>query len=474
MCDLKNDRTEHTMKRKHNSSSQQHSESSGKHRKHHYESSVSHQSDTHTNGTEPSNYSSESHRGSQSDSCDEEINCSLSSEHYHSHEHHNGSATDDRRQRHRRCRSRHRHHRYQTSRSTHSTWTHRHSDRRRVTVKNDEEGHLIYNEGDILNERYKLGQTVGQGTFGKVIECKDLDRHGAKVALKIIRNIQKYHDAAKVEVEILENLQKSDSSGKRLCIALLDWFDYHGHICIAFEMLGLSVFDFMKRNYYQPYPLDQVRLMAFQLCQAVKFLHDHRLAHTDLKPENILLVNSDYEYCGTKRIRHKTRDIKQVKCADIRLIDFGSATYEHEHHSRIVSTRHYRAPEVVLELGWTFPCDVWSVGCIIFELYTGHTMFQTHDNLEHLAMMERILGPIPSSMISQTKKCKYFVDGHLDWDIHSRDGHALREQVKPLERYLNSSSERHVQLFDLIRKMLEYRPSRRITLSEALRHPFFA
>lgn len=47
------------------------------------------------------------------------------------------------------------------------------------------------------------------------------------------------------------------------------------------------------------------------------------------------------------------------------------------------------------ELGWSQPCDVWSVGCIMFELYLGITLFQTHDNREHLAMMERILGPIP-------------------------------------------------------------------------------
>lgn len=61
--------------------------------------------------------------------------------------------------------------------------------------------------------------------------------------------------------------------------------------------------------------------------------------------------------------------------------------------------RFFSAPEVVLELGWAQSCDVWSIGCIIFEFYMGITMFQTHDNLEHLAMMERILGPIPNHMI---------------------------------------------------------------------------
>lgn len=123
--------------------------------------------------------------------------------------------------------------------------------------------------------------------------------------------------------------------------------------------------------------------------------------------------------------------MRRVKCTDVRLIDFGSATFDHEHHSTIVSTRHYRAPEVILELGWSQPCDVWSIGyvkhfnsnacvprapienrkplkshmliylfllcfcsCIMFELYLGITLFQTHDNREHLAMMERILGTV--------------------------------------------------------------------------------
>jgi len=350
--------------------------------------------------------------------------------------------------------------------------THRHSRRRKV-IKNDEEGHLIYKEGDLLNERYKLGKTIGQGTFGKVVEGKDLERYNSSVALKIIRNIPKYYEAAKIEIDILDKLQKSRAKGKNLCIRLLDWFDYYGHMCISFDMLGLSVFEFMKRNHYYPYPIEQVQHMSYQLCQAVRFLHDHQLSHTDLKPENILFVSSDSEFYMMKRIRGKDRELRRIKCADIRLIDFGSATFDDEHHSRIVSTRHYRAPEVVLELGWNRSCDVWSIGCIIFELYVGHTLFQTHDNLEHLAMMQRILGPIPSSMALKTEKVKYFRGDRLNWDEKSRDGRAVREECKPLMRYMKSDSELHHHLFDLISLMLEYRPANRVTLTDALQHPFF-
>jgi dual-specificity kinase len=77
---------------------------------------------------------------------------------------------------------------------------------------------------------------------------------------------------------------------------------------------------------------------------------------------------------------------------EIRLIDFGSATFNDEYHSSVVSTRHYRAPEIIFGLGWSFPCDIWSIGCILVEFFTGDALFQTHDNLEHLAMMEAVIG----------------------------------------------------------------------------------
>lgn len=99
--------------------------------------------------------------------------------------------------------------------------------------------------------------------------------------------------------------------------------------------------------------------------RAPAVLHGLRLVHTDLKPENILLVSSEYDKepseLGAKRV---------PRCRKIRLIDFGSATFENQYHSAVVSTRHYRAPEVILGLSWNYPCDIWSVGCILIELLT--------------------------------------------------------------------------------------------------------
>ncbi|XP_053976852.1 serine/threonine-protein kinase Doa isoform X1 [Hylaeus volcanicus] len=344
---------------------------------------------------------------------------------------------------------------------------------RPLSVEDDAEGHLVYHSGDILENRYKVLATLGAGTFGKVVKVKDLQMDHV-MALKIIKNVEKYREAAKLEINALEKIATKDPESQHLCVKMLDWFNYHGHMCIAFEMLGLSVFDFLRSmsqrdNHYQPYPLEHVRHIGYQLCYAVKFLHDNKLTHTDLKPENILFVDSDYEKIYNNK---KRKEIKRIKRTDIRLIDFGSATFDHEHHSTIVSTRHYRAPEVILELGWSQPCDVWSIGCILFELYLGITLFQTHDNREHLAMMERILGTIPHRMARKTKT-KYFYHGKLDWDEKSSAGRYVRDNCKPLHRCMLMDNEEHRQLFDLIQKMLEYEPAQRIVLKDALTHPFF-
>ncbi|XP_048008658.1 dual specificity protein kinase CLK2b isoform X3 [Megalobrama amblycephala] len=277
--------------------------------------------------------------------------------------------------RHRRTRTQSRTRSYSQSRSLSSQSSSR---VRAWAIKDDEEGHLIYRPGDVLQDRYEIVGTLGEGTFGKVVECIDHHRRRSHIALKIIKNVEKYKEAARLEINVLEKINQKDPENKNLCVQMLDWFDYHGHMCISFELLALSTFDFMKENNYLPYSISQVRHMAYQICLAVKFLHDNKLTHTDLKPENILFVKSDYTVIYNPE---KKRDERSVNSAAVKLVDFGSATFDHEHHSTIVSTRHYRAPEVILELGWSQPCDIWSIGCILFEFYRGYTLYQTGEQL---------------------------------------------------------------------------------------------
>ncbi|XP_025944169.1 dual specificity protein kinase CLK1 isoform X4 [Apteryx rowi] len=283
----------------------------------------------------------------------------------------------------------------------HSASHHHHSQvkshrrKRSRSVEDDEEGHLICQSGDVLSARYEIVATLGEGAFGKVVECIDHKAGGRHVAVKIVKNVDRYSEAARSEIQVLEHLNASDPSSTYRCVQMLEWFEHHGHVCIVFELLGLSTYDFIKENGFLPFRLDHIRQMAYQICRS---------------------VNS---------------------------------------------------------LGWAQPCDVWSIGCILIEYYLGFTVFPTHDSKEHLAMMERILGPLPNHMIQKTRKRKYFHHDHLDWDEHSSAGRYVSRRCKPLKEFMTCQDSDHENLFDLIQKMLEYDPTKRITLEEALKHPFF-
>jgi len=91
-----------------------------------------------------------------------------------------------------------------------------------------------------------------------------------------------------------------------------------------------------------------------------------------------------------------------VNKTEVKIIDFGGATYDYEKHSFLINTRQYRAPEVILEnLCWNESSDIWSLACILIEIYTGELFFDTHENLEHIAMIEKQCGPIPRWMVDK-------------------------------------------------------------------------
>ncbi|CAN1291337.1 Serine/threonine-protein kinase AFC2 [Linum perenne] len=313
--------------------------------------------------------------------------------------------------------------------------------------EDDKDGHYMFAIGENLTSRYKIHSKMGEGTFGQVLECWDREKK-EMVAIKIVRGIKKYREAAMIEIDMLQQLGKHDRGGHR-CVQLRNWFDYRNHICIVFEKLGSSLYDFLRKNNYRSFPIDLVREIGRQLLECIAFMHDLQLIHTDLKPENILLVSSDY-----------------VKVPDYR------------DQSYIVSTRHYRAPEVILGMGWSYPCDVWSIGCILVELCTGEALFQTHENLEHLAMMERVLGPLPQHMLKRADRHadKYIRRGKLDWP----DGATNRESIRAVLKLprLQNLIMQHVDhsagdLIHLLQGLLRYDPLERLTAREALRHSFF-
>ncbi|KAK7940816.1 uncharacterized protein PG986_013203 [Apiospora aurea] len=360
----------------------------------------------------------------------------------------------------------------------------------------DEDGHYIVVPDADITQQYQIIKLLGQGTFGKVVQARDRKRNKL-VAIKIIRSVQKYRDASRIELRVLQTLKANDEENRNRCIHLRDCFDFRGHICIVMDLLGSSVFDFLKSNNFVPFPNSQIQSFARQLLTSVAFLHDLNLIHTDLKPENILLCDNAYQtFTYNRRIPSSSagtpRQANQRKVlldTEIRLIDFGSATFEDEYHSSVVSTRHYRAPEIILGLGWSFPCDIWSIGCILVEFFTGDALFQTHDNLEHLAMMENVCDRrIDAHLAQQVTKmsnrsssssgnaaAKYFKRLRLDYPTAdtTRASRRFVKNMKRLSDIIPTHSPFLRMFLDLLEKIFVYDPARRITARQALDHPWF-
>lgn len=340
--------------------------------------------------------------------------------------------------------------------------------------------------------RYEVLKLLGDGTFGRVLLCKDKVAK-KEVAVKVIRDVKRYAENAKIEADILDDIKAADPDGHRTRSAILHThFTFNRHFCLVFDVAGLSLYDFLKENNFRGFWLKDIQHIAEQSMEALGFLHSRlQMTHTDLKPENILLAtteppaNCDFPREAAWQEKNKASAKKsgqkylRPRSSEIKLIDFGNATYEDEHHSSIINTRQYRGPEVILSLGWNDRSDVWSMGCILMELYTGELLFGTHENLEHLALMERSLGRMPSKMLAASPTAareKYLArdrygDMRLNWPTGapspSSERH-VRNQL-PLDQMV---APQHQSFATFVGHLLAFDKESRPTSMEALSHAF--
>jgi dual-specificity kinase len=120
----------------------------------------------------------------------------------------------------------------------------------------------------------------------------------------------------------------------------------------------------LKENEYIPFRPEHVQAITKQTLTAIAFIHNMKMAHTDIKPENILLLDD----ATTEEVDKKTGQKYLVPVnPSIKVIDFGNARFLSKKKGSLINTRQYRAPEVLLGIGWMFPSDVWSVACVIVE-----------------------------------------------------------------------------------------------------------
>jgi len=360
--------------------------------------------------------------------------------------------------------------------------------------KKDEVEHFSWEAGMLLNGKYRITKLLGDGTFGRVLLAED-NRAGWEVAVKVIRNVPKYTRNAKREAEILRDIREADPRRSSSCVVMHETFTHAGvFFCLVFEVLGASLYDLLKRNRFRGFWMQDIQDIARQCLEALVFLHDDlQLTHTDLKLENVLFKSTDpprpaefpreaawLEAHPSSKEKDRRSQYLRPASSRIKLIDFGNATYELEHHSSVINTRQYRAPEVILAMGWDDRSDMWSTGCILMELYTGELLFRTHDSLEHLALIEKAIEPFPVGMLDVTGDRKREQLLELDPQANglmrprwpsclSNSSECRVRSQRPLARLV---LQQHTLLAEFVASLLILDPHRRPSARSALAHPF--
>ncbi|EPS43312.1 hypothetical protein H072_2723 [Dactylellina haptotyla CBS 200.50] len=313
----------------------------------------------------------------------------------------------------------------------------------------DERGDYNIVMGDHLAYRYEVIDVLGKGSFGQVVRCID-HKTGGLVAVKIIRNKKRFHQQALVEVNILQKLREWDPGDQHSLVKFTQSFYFRGHLCISTELLGMNLYEFIKSNDFRGFSLRLIRRFTKQLLGSLILLKGRRVIHCDLKPENVLLA-------------HPMQ-------SDIKVIDFGSSCLEHEKVYTYIQSRFYRSPEVILGMTYGLPIDMWSLGCILAELYTGYPIFPGENEQEQLACIMEVFGPPEKHLIEKSSRKKLFFDSFgKPRMIVSSKGRRRRPSSKTLQQAIKCDDE---TFLDFLTGCLRWDPEKRIKPEGAISHEF--
>ncbi|KAF9032940.1 kinase-like domain-containing protein [Panaeolus papilionaceus] len=340
----------------------------------------------------------------------------------------------------------------------------------------DPEGYYNVILGEQLDgERYQVFASLGQGMFANVVRARvltgDANEIGREVAIKIIRSQESMHRAGLKEIQILNKLKQADPEDKKHIIRLERSFEHRGHLCLVFESMSMNLRDVVKR-FGKDVGLNirAVRAYAHQLFLALSLLKKVNIMHADIKPDNIL-VNEQ----------------KTV----IKLCDLGSASDASENEiTPYLVSRFYRAPEIIMGIPYDSSLDIWSIGCTLYELYTGKILFPGRSNNHMLLLMMELKGRFNSKMIKKATFGDLYFDEMGGFEsiekdrltgndvvrkVHiSKPARDLKARLMPPASAKVSDEEMKLitSFVDLLDKCLVLDPSRRISPREALVHPF--
>ncbi|POR31911.1 Uncharacterized protein TPAR_07878 [Tolypocladium paradoxum] len=390
--------------------------------------------------------------------------------------------------------------------------------------------------GQVLNDRYQLVNKLGYGSSSTVWLARDLchcrwltERY---VAVKISANRHHSRDSAAArELEMLRRISTADPShpGWEFVRKLLDSFVVDGafgsHVCLVFEPLREPLWLFRRRFVDDVIPSDILKIMLQMTLQGLDYLHSechvihtgwspavfhsnhclysvenvHNVTNhgTDLKMDNIMVMIEDPSMLDRYARDELDNPLPQKQCEDgrliylsrnnygkpaagtgmIRITDFDLAVAG-DSSSRMGSIQAdvYRAPEVILEAGYTYSADIWNLGVLLWDLLEGRPLFEAVDELKgakydekkHLAYISALLGPAPTDLLNRGRRTSIFYrpDGNLG------NAELIPKDFSFENNLSRITGEDKAMFIDFVKRMIMWRPEERSSAKGLLTDPW--
>lgn len=292
-------------------------------------------------------------------------------------------------------------------------------------------------EGDHIAYRYEVHKALGEGSFGLVLQCTD-HKTQTQVAIKILRKGKKFDKIAEDEIFVLDSLKSHEG-----IVSKLTQFQFRGHHFIVYELLSIDLYNYLQTTNFSALSLSLIRRIATQLVISLKQIHSAGFIHCDLKPENILFKASN----------------KSI----IKIADFGSACQENSPIYSYLQSRFYRAPEVILQMNYSYKIDIWSLGCVLFELYCGNPLFPGCDEHDQMHRIIEVLGEVPSKLLIFSRRKE-----KINFKF-SANGMKIVPGSRPLRSLIDPNES---DFLSFLQGCLEIDPQKRLDSESALMHPW--
>jgi len=347
-----------------------------------------------------------------------------------------------------------------------------------------DEGHMIFIPEMLLSHRYQVKTMIGRGTFCLVWMAYDHLRR-EMVAIKVLKDSE--NEGFDDEFVINAYLSRRASHGENV-VLFYDVFYYGNHCCLVFELCAQNILTFV--NYFSDFhvrpPLALIKKIAFCTLKGLDFMHRCGVIHTDLKPENVLGTRPLFPYepysCDDHRTVFHCLEDDPISI-EFKLADLGNSCFINSPTNDLIQTRQYRSPEVMLGIPYDTSADIWSLGCMVFELVTRNHLFDPNSELDlddnqenrpifdsiQLSMIQDVIGMIPD---------EWAKNGMFYQDLYNECGALFRSHEKEMLPIIELLMNYGIQEDDaedvasFIQPMLTIVPSQRPTASELLESPW--